>query len=52
MGNKRLKILSQSEINELYDVPQFNSNEQKTYFELNKKEFNVMSERGSLASVI
>jgi len=50
MNNKRLKILSQSEINELYGIPQFNSNEQETYFDLTKKEYKVMVGRGSLAS--
>lgn len=52
MKNKRLKILSQTEINELYSTPQFNNNEQENYFDLNKKELEVMSERGTLASKI
>lgn len=52
MIDKRLKILSQSEINELYGIPYFNSNEQETYYALDKKEYKVMSERGSLASKV
>lgn len=52
MIDKRLKILSQSEINELYSIPYFNSNEQETYYALDKKEYKVMSERGSLASKV
>ncbi|MEO8402869.1 MAG: Tn3 family transposase, partial [Gammaproteobacteria bacterium] len=52
MSNKRLKILSQSEINELYGIPNFNSNERETYYALNKMEYTKMSERGSLASKV
>lgn len=52
MKKQRIKILSKSEINELYDIPTFNSNEQEAYFALSKKEYKIMSERGSLASKV
>lgn len=52
MNQNRLKVLSQTEIKELYGTPQFNSNEQESYFDLNKKEYKVMSERGTLASKV
>jgi TnpA family transposase len=52
MIDKRLKILSKTEINELYNIPNFNPDEQETYFSLNKKEYKIMSGRGSLASKI
>lgn len=52
MSDKRLKILSQAEINELYGLPHFNGNEQDFYFDLNKQEYKIMSERGSLASKV
>lgn len=50
MTTQRIKILSKSEINELYDLPSFNANEQMIYFALSQKEYKAMSERGSLAS--
>src|SRR3990167_4497012 len=50
MTKQRIKILSKSEINELYDLPCFNANEQATYFALDKKEYKAMSERGSVPS--
>lgn len=50
MQAKRLKILSKSEINELYDIPQFTQNEKEKYFSVSKEEHKVMLERGSLAS--
>jgi hypothetical protein len=50
MTKQRLKILSKSEINELYDIPHFNSNEREKYFSLDKKEYAAMSKCGSLAS--
>jgi len=52
MNKQRIKILSKSEINELYGVPRFNSNEYETYFALDKKEYKLMSERGSIASKV
>ncbi len=52
MSNKRLKIISQAEINELYDLPQFTDSERKTYFSLSKKEYKLMTDRGSLASKV
>lgn len=52
MNDNRLKILSKSEINELYGVPRFNRNEQETYYALDKKEYKIMSGRGSLASKV
>jgi len=52
MNEKRLKILSKSEINELYGIPQFTTNEKQAYFSLSKKEYKIMSERGSLASKV
>lgn len=52
MTKQRIKILSKSEINELYGLPCFNANEQATYFALDKKEYKAMSERGSLASKV
>ena len=52
MKSKRLKILSQSEINELYSVPHFTANEQKNYFALDKNEYKLMSDRGSLSSKV
>src|SRR3989338_10845409 len=52
MTKQRLKILSKSEINELYDIPHFNSNEKEKYFSLDKKEYAAMSECGSLASKV
>ncbi len=36
--DKRLKILSDKEISEIYDLPQFTSEEQIKYFELNPEE--------------
>lgn len=50
MEDKRLRILSRAEINKLYGIPQFNKNEQASYFALDKKEYEMISERGSLAS--
>jgi TnpA family transposase len=52
MRDRRLKILSKSEINELYDIPQFTQNEKEAYFSLSKEERSIMSERGSLASKV
>lgn len=52
MNNKRLKILSKSEINELYAIPRFNANERAHYFALSKKEYRVMRTRGTLASKV
>ena len=52
MRDKRLKILSKSEITELYGTPRFTKNERKNYFSLNKKEFNIMNSRGSVASKV
>jgi TnpA family transposase len=52
MRDKRLKILSKSEINELYGTPRFTENERKNYFSLNEKEFKIMSARGSLTSKV
>src|SRR5437870_4223397 len=52
MNCKRLKILSKSEINELYDIPHFTTSEQQTYFSLSKKEYKTMISRGSLASKV
>ncbi|MBS0358613.1 MAG: DUF4158 domain-containing protein [Proteobacteria bacterium] len=52
MNNKRLKILSNSEINELYELPQFSHSEQESYFSLSKKEYKTMTSRGSLASKV
>ncbi len=50
MTKQRLKILSKYEINELYNIPHFNSNEKEKYFSLDKKEYEAMSKCGSLAS--
>ena len=36
---KRIQLLSKAEICELYDLPEFNSNEQKLYFALTAEEF-------------
>jgi hypothetical protein len=44
--------LSKAEISELYDIPQFNSNEKQSYFSLNKQEYSVMASRGLLASKV
>ena len=52
MNDKRLKILSKSEINELYSIPKFSENERASYFSLSKKEYAMMSECGSLASKV
>ncbi|MCX7121649.1 MAG: DUF4158 domain-containing protein [Gammaproteobacteria bacterium] len=52
MNEKRLKILSKAEINELYGIPHFTTDEQKAYFSLGKKEYAEMSECGSLASKV
>ncbi|MCD8542678.1 MAG: DUF4158 domain-containing protein [Gammaproteobacteria bacterium] len=52
MRDKRLKILSKSEINELYDLPTFSHQEQQSYFHLNEKEFQLMDSRGSLTSKV
>lgn len=43
MTDKRLKILSKSETNELYNIPQFTIHEQQAYFSLSKKEYKAMS---------
>ena len=37
-GYKRIKILSESEINDLYSLPKFTLEEQIVFFSLNKKE--------------
>lgn len=50
MNPRRLKILSNPEISTLYDLPQFTCEEQQNYYTLNKKEYKVMTARGSLAS--
>lgn len=52
MNKERLKILSKSEITELYSVPQFNANERRAHFSLSKKEYKAMESRGSLASKV
>lgn len=52
MNDKRLKILSKTEINELYGIPHFTTDEQKSYFALSKKEYSEMTDRGSLASKV
>ena len=52
MTDKRLRILSKAEINELYGIPQFTINEQKSYFSLSKKEQTDMDDRGSLRSKV
>ncbi|MBS0358050.1 MAG: DUF4158 domain-containing protein, partial [Proteobacteria bacterium] len=52
MRNRRLKILSKSEINELYDLPQFTPDEKNKYFTLTKEENKVMQERRTLTSRI
>ncbi len=52
MTKQRIKILSKSEINELYGVPHFNPNEQEKYFSLDKKEYKTMLDRGTLASKV
>ena len=50
MNDKRLKILSPSEINELYGVPQFTVDEKQSYFALSKKEYTIMNLLGSFGS--
>ena len=52
MRDKRLTILSKSEINELYNTPHFNTSEREKYFSLDKKEYAGMSECGSLLSKV
>ena len=46
---KRLKILTDSEIRELYDLPEFNSEERAQYFALSQAEESVLS---SLRSIV
>ena len=50
MNKNRLKILSKSEINELYGIPQFTAAEQKSYFALSAKEYEAMDSCGSPAT--
>ena len=38
MGNKRIYILSEEEVKQLYDLPQFSCDEREIFFELNVKE--------------
>jgi len=52
MSNDRVKIISNSEIEELYSIPKFTTNERKIYFSLNKKEYQLMNLRGSLESKV
>lgn len=52
MNNKRLRILSKAEINDLYSVPQFTSSERQTHFSLNKKESEAMATRGTYSSKV
>jgi len=52
MAKQRLKILSQSETNELYNTPRFTISEQQAYFSMSKKEYKAMYSRGSIASKV
>jgi len=52
MSNDRVKILSKSEIQELFSIPQFTKGEQQTYFSLNKQEYKLMNSRYSIASKV
>ena len=49
---KRLKILTDSEIRELYDLPEFNSEERAQYFALSQAEESVLSSLRSIRSKI
>lgn len=44
IGHKRIKILSDAEINDLYSLPQFTSEERIVFFALNKKERKLIEE--------
>ncbi len=52
MTKKRLKILSQLEINELYNIPCFTKSEQQAFFSLNNEEYTIMNSRRSVASKV
>ena len=45
MGNKRIYILSEEEVKQLYDLPQFSCDEREIFFELN------VTERGGLKNL-
>lgn len=52
MKKERLKILSPSEVKELYGLPQFTDSEKTAYFSLNQKEYKLADSRGSLPSKV
>lgn len=49
---KRLRILSESEIKDLFDLPKFNTEERSNYFSLNEVELQEMQRRRSLGGKI
>ena len=51
-NEKRIHILNQSDINDLYKFPKFTDEERQWYFELNNKEQNFLKLSISLASKV
>ena len=47
-NQKRLYLLSEAEIEEIYDRPIFNQEEQSLYFELNQNELNALDQLESI----
>jgi hypothetical protein len=52
MSTRRVKILSKSEINELYGLPELSSQEKQSYFSLTQEELTIIDARGSLESKV
>lgn len=46
-NSKRIKILKQSEIDELYEIPKFTDDERKWYFELHGNESKLLTFSGN-----
>lgn len=42
LNSKRIRILNQSEINELYEIPKFSDDERRWYFELHNSEHELL----------
>jgi hypothetical protein len=51
-NSKRISILNQSEINELYEIPIFNDDERRWYFELHNSEQELLKIPGSMKTKV
>lgn len=49
---KRISLLSEAEINDLYSRPDFNHHERKLYFTINEREFNALNNYSNLKTRI